>query len=106
MSPDGAVWPDSTEANAIADRGIAECSLKTFSEGLHPLQDSWSHQGIPFTKGVGHWRGVVQTADGYTNVSGTWRAAASESADSTDYWPADARKAAMATYKKLLGRPP
>jgi RHS repeat-associated protein len=78
--------------------GMAACNYTTFAEGLHPLQDSWSHRGIPYFRGVGHPRGYNPAIG---RLSGAL-AAASRSADNPMYWPEDAREAMLATYFAFL----
>jgi len=71
-----------------------KCNLKDFAMGLHTLQDSWAHQGIPPLEDhrIGHSR----------KKQGTWRPAQySEDADNVEYWPEDARAAAMATFQAM-----
>ncbi len=117
--PDGTVNPGSEAARAIVRQGIAECDFVMFSEGLHPLQDSWSHQGTPYYRGIGHSRGARRPrkftwdrrywiplpswprGDTWEPKSGL-RAAICDSADSLEAFPASARGAAMATYEKLI----
>ena len=99
-------------ANAKVDNGIEKCDFKLFSEGLHTLQDLWSHQGTPFTEGLGHGRGA-EWVEGHWEwgqrwVPGYWKklvgisAALSTSADDVAIWPEDARAAANAAYQKML----
>jgi hypothetical protein len=114
----GVVTPNSAVANAKVDKGIKDCDFKLFSEGLHTLQDSWSHQGKPFMEGLGHARGAEWVAGHWERygflwlekrwVPGYWKkldglgAALSHSADDVTIWPADARAAASASYQKML----
>jgi RHS repeat-associated protein len=55
-----AVLPGSAYAKREIEKGLSRCNLKIFSEGLHQLQDSYSHQsGIrlpPWLGKVGHAR--------------------------------------------------
>jgi len=51
------VHANSAEARRRMEEGLSSGDLKAFSEGLHPLQDSWSHQGRPTLGLVGHSRG-------------------------------------------------
>lgn len=69
LSPNGRVEPGSDEAktryrDALDDdhtSGLAEREvLVMFGEGLHVLQDSYSHQGRPVLAGVGHPKGAVR----------------------------------------------
>ena len=114
MSSDGKVNPGSTEARAKVEAVLKSktCDLKQFGRALHPLQDSWSHQGKPYIFGVGHGRGAEQGPPRLVRVGGMgkiyfpgqWRkledleAALSPSADDMALWHADVRKAAMETY--------
>ncbi|KPK77383.1 MAG: hypothetical protein AMJ79_03450 [Phycisphaerae bacterium SM23_30] len=56
------VIPDSGDAKRKIREGINSCDIKKFAMGLHPLQDSWSHQsGIkkpPVEDKVGHSRDI------------------------------------------------
>jgi len=85
----GAVVPGSPEAQRIIGEGFSRGSLWHFAQGIHPLQDSWSHRGIPSLDGVaGH-----PTARGgllSTKTDQPWR------------WPAEALEAASATYAYLV----
>ncbi len=115
---DGDVRRNSAVANAKVKKGIKDCDFKLFSEGLHVLQDSWSHQGKPFFVGLGHARGAEWVPGHWERfgflwlkkrwVRGRWKkltgreAALSHSADDVRIWPEDARAAADATYKKML----
>ena len=117
---DGVVEPGSTAAKARVEQGVRVCNFKLFAEGLHTLQDSWSHQGKPYLKeGLGHARGarpiysyeyscdgeacilVPQEIVGYERLKG-WRAAIDPSADYVHLWQADVRRAANATYLQML----
>jgi hypothetical protein len=86
---EGAVIPGSPEARRMADYAIATGRLSLLAQGLHPLQDSWSHRGVPSSDGVaGH-----PTARGgllRTKTDNPWR------------WPAEALAAAHATYDYLV----
>ena len=44
----------SSAARREMNKGLATCDLKTFGEGIHPFQDSWSHEGGPSLGDVGH----------------------------------------------------
>jgi uncharacterized protein RhaS with RHS repeats len=62
----GAVKPGSEEAQKDVLAGLIAGNLTLFSEGLHTLQDSWSHQGIPSLDGyAGHpnARGGISSHD-------------------------------------------
>lgn len=99
---DGVVRPNSAVANAKVDKGIKDCDFTLFSEGLHVLQDSWSHQGKPYMKGLGHARGAKETeVPGHWEKLEGWEAFWSHSADNVKHWPEDARAAAGATFQKM-----
>lgn len=69
-------------------------SLRRFGRGLHPLQDSWSHQGepgIPIACNEG-------LAWGHPSKRGGWLR---HRADLTAHWKADTLAAAEATWKSL-----
>jgi len=72
--------------------------LAKLGEAMHPVQDSWAHQGIPET---------VRN-DGQCNASLTWAHPASRGgadahkADHTHLWPVDSALMAKATYEMLL----
>ncbi|NLX59860.1 MAG: hypothetical protein GXY74_12315 [Phycisphaerae bacterium] len=105
VSPDGEVHPDSPEARKIMEEGLEDCDFKRFTEGLHVLQDSWSHQGRPYISGIGHGRGAVWVDKGsggyWQEERGTLNAALSGNTDRADLWPADVRAAGKATYEAL-----
>jgi RHS repeat-associated protein len=85
----GDVVAGSPEAQAVIMQGLMEGRLFLFAQGIHPLQDSWSHRGTPSLDGVaGHpkARGGVLS----TKTDQPWR------------WPAEALEAAEATYNYLL----
>ena len=96
---DGEVIPGSMAAWAKAGAGLATCNWKAFAEGLHVYQDSWSHQGKPYTLGVGHGRGYDPKKDVVLTELG---AAVDGSADNTDFWPATTRQMAAMTYRALV----
>jgi RHS repeat-associated protein len=121
--PNGEVTPGSDAARAKVKAGIEKCDLEAFAEGLHPLQDSWSHQGKPLWEGLGHARGKAHETK-YVQIQ-TWRepgwsgpptyaivtttrmlgpleAVLSHSADITTDWPASARATGKETYQQLL----
>ena len=105
-NPNGWVDPGGRVAWAKVDGGIERCDIKDFSEGLHVLQDSWSHQGLPYVAGIGHYRGAewVQDETGahWERTDGTLSAALSESADDTRMWREDVRKTGLATFRALV----
>jgi hypothetical protein len=79
------------------EEGFNKCNLENFGEGLHTLQDSWSHQGMPSFYGIPGARiGHSRKAKGTLGP-----AYLSEDTDRTDLFPADARAAAMATYRAM-----
>lgn len=119
VSPNGEVVPGSDAAAMKVDLGIRKCDLRLFSEGLHPYQDSWSHQGKPYWEGLGHARGSeyvppymhqpglpipiptsIPPRGRWVKQSGPV-AAFSHSADDPTIWPEDARKTGLATFHKL-----
>lgn len=115
VDADGEVRPGSTAARDNVVRGIKKCDFLLFSEGLHTLQDSWSHQGKPYMEGLGHARsaiyiprtmvyvsGVPILVGGYWVKLGGAAAALDSSADDVNIWPEDARAAGIETYKALV----
>jgi RHS repeat-associated protein len=52
LSANGLVEPNSAAARAKMEDGLARGDLRAFSEGVHTLQDSWSHQGRPSVSAV------------------------------------------------------
>lgn len=68
--------------------------LKRFGETLHPLQDSWSHDGIP---GI-PWTCSDELAWGHPGARGGWWR---HNADFTYLYPKDAINAAKATYEMM-----
>jgi len=110
---DGTVTPNSEVAKAKVQQGVDDCDFTRFTEGLHVLQDSWSHQGTPGAGKVGHGRGAKQmieykhgqnipTGRKYWEVFYGLEAAIDGSADDVTLWPADARTAGKETYEWLL----
>ena len=83
----------------------ASYMLLKLGEGLHILQDSWSHQGIPeVPQGPG---GEAFSCDpmrtwNHSKARGGWN---SHKADLTMYWPADSVAMAKATYEILVHYP-
>lgn len=77
-------------------------SLSSFGEALHPLQDSWSHQGVPGVPRVSFLFFVLSCnrdlAWAHPATRGGWR---SHDADLTHLWPADALAVARATYELM-----
>jgi RHS repeat-associated protein len=80
---DDQTYPGSGAARRRAEEGIGNCNLSDLCHGLHPLQDSWSHQGGDYKHGRGSWSGL------------------SHDADKTYLYPDDARAMAAATYDAL-----
>jgi hypothetical protein len=73
-----------------------EFELRKFGEALHPLQDSWSHQGVPDTPLS--WMCSDELSWGHPDKRGGW---ASHDADLTYHWPEDTLATAKATYALL-----
>jgi hypothetical protein len=92
------VVPESDEASRLFRAGIAEGSLTRFGEGLHPLQDSFSHQGAPPLHYFDPTTGTY-VAYGHPETRGGWR---STRADEPDKFPLDALNAAVATFAAML----
>jgi hypothetical protein len=70
------------------------------------LQDSWAHQGKPKVAKIGHFRGArwKRLSGGrgkWVRTDGSWRAAASKSADKVHLWPISARWTGFWTYQAL-----
>ena len=85
---EGAVVPGSRQARRFVDQALVTGQLSLLAQGLHPLQDSWSHRGIPSLDGVaGHpkERGGLLS----THTDNPWR------------WPQEALAAARASYDYL-----
>jgi RHS repeat-associated protein len=130
VSENGMVEAGSDAARDKARAGLNKCDIVAFSEGLHVLQDSYSHQGKPFAHfepgegAIGHGRGAEEitvyqpiTIDDLAFGNGsyqssvaykTWvymdpeKAATSTSADDPTIWPEDARAAMNDSYKMIL----
>ena len=125
--PDGEVRPGSTAAESKVNQAMEDCDLLAFSEGLHVLQDSYSHQGKPPVFLVGHTRGKrhrYHFVEEQSFRAPDWKpnpweppsgrgvtitepltgleAAQSHSADNPFDYPASARAAALKTYEWLL----
>ncbi len=111
-SPDGHVYPGSDAARrrykmAIDPEQTKELTeqqrLVMFGEGLHVLQDSYSHQGVPVYAGVGHSRGSKYIPGlGERRLKRGPATVVSGSSDSVEKYWQDARDAGMATYLALL----
>lgn len=75
--------------------GDRDYGLKKFGEALHPLQDSWSHAGIPGAP----WFCSSELSWGHPDTRGGWRR---HDADFTSYKdPNTAINAANATYEMM-----
>jgi len=78
--------------------------LYKLGEGIHALQDSWSHQGVPEAPRM--LEGAIACdpalAFGHPRSRGGWN---SHKADLTHAWPADTLAMASATYELLLQYP-
>ncbi|MBI9018060.1 MAG: hypothetical protein JEZ07_12460 [Phycisphaerae bacterium] len=121
------VTPDSNASKSEINEGKASCDLTRFARGLHPFQDSWSHQGKPyFSDGqFGHGRGVELVTHKFISIrnpSGKpqWRhkkvklkkplyigltgldAALSSSTDDPALFPEDARQVGKRTFEEIL----
>ncbi len=114
---DGIVRPNSVAAQKKVEAGKEACDINAFGEGLHVLQDSWAHQGKPYTGGVGHWRDARYVPGQYAghpmapewvpahvvDFSGTVHAAGPfGNADSAKDWPEDAVQTGIETYKWII----
>jgi hypothetical protein len=104
-----AVLPGSDAARAalIAVRatlsGKEGLMLGKFGAALHPLQDSWAHQGIASVPRVGaSLRCDATLAYAHPAARG---GPGSHAADASAPWPADALAMARATYDELVGYP-
>ena len=87
------------------DPSQSQFMLLRLGEGLHELQDSWSHQGVPDVPAPapGLFACDPGRAWGHPKARGGWN---SHKADLTMYWPADTLAMAQATYELLLQYPP
>lgn len=72
-----------------------EFELGKFGEALHPLQDSWSHQGVPDTPKLLFVSCSDKLSWGHPDKRDGWR---SHAADFTYRWPEDTLATAKATY--------
>jgi len=106
---DRAVVPGSDAARAALKAlvgrlpGKEGLMLGKFGEALHPLQDSWAHQGIPSTPSPGgSLRCDPSLFLGRATVRG---GSASHAADATARWPVDALAMARATFEELVRYP-
>jgi hypothetical protein len=83
-----------------AAKGKEGLMLGRFGRALHPLQDSWAHQGTPSRPQPGQSLGCdAALVSGHPTTRGGPDAHA---ADLTTRWPADTLAMAHATYDELL----
>jgi hypothetical protein len=92
-----AVRPNSASARRAVETVLAQPDdmLLELGEVLHPLQDSWSHQGVPDAP-LGF---NEEFAFGHPKTRGGW---SEHRADKTDLYPDDALETARVTYEVLL----
>lgn len=110
-SDDGRVAPGSVAARrppddllGLARESSAQQLLLLFGASLHPLQDSWSHAGVPATPGANASLKCNATLMlGHPLPRG---GPASHTADATNTNPVDIQPMAMATYEYLRRYPP
>ncbi|MGQ0812262.1 MAG: hypothetical protein ACT4OO_13710 [Nitrospiraceae bacterium] len=74
--------------------GQHEFDLEKFGAALHPLQDSWSHRGVPDTPVPLFCNSMLTW--GHPEARGGYK---SHNADLTYQWPDDTQQAAQATYQ-------
>jgi RHS repeat-associated protein len=84
------VLPMTAEAQQLSKAGIEAGNMKLFGLGLHPLQDSFAHQGIPSLPGA---------ISGHPEEHGGFL---SHQADQPQYRPDMAIDAAYNTYNMML----
>jgi hypothetical protein len=77
--------------------------LHKLGESLTPLQDSWSHQGVPGVPDTGYFRCDATRASAHPAERGGW---SSHKADQARLWPDDTQAMARATYEVLVAYPP
>jgi RHS repeat-associated protein len=114
------VFGGSSASYAIVRQGIRQCDFTKFSEGLHPLQDAWSHGGGKpvFGQLGGHPTGVmtvpdiIKTLQGF--FSGDWNvqtatvnltgffAGISESADKPEQHQPEFIATARGTFQEMI----
>jgi hypothetical protein len=90
------------EAMAKSRPDQAGFMLHKLGEGLHPLQDSWSHQGVPAVPATGYFDCDPTRAFAHPASRGGWD---SHRADLTRHWPEDTLAMAQATYDVLTRFP-
>jgi hypothetical protein len=83
-----------------AAKGKENLMLGRFGRALHPLQDSWAHQGVPSTPQP--QESLVCDASIASGNPVARGGPDSHAADITMRWPADTLAMAQATYKQLL----
>lgn len=96
------VIPDSKQAHYRVDAAIGYSGpdeLVRLGAALHPLQDSWSHQGIPDTPLRPGEAIHANLSWSHPEARGGWF---SHNADITSIYPRDAIATAQATYQALL----
>lgn len=76
--------------------GQQEFDLEKFGAALHPLQDSWSHRGVPDTPVPRLCNSTLTW--GHPEARGGYK---SHNADLTYQWPDDTQQAAQATYQLM-----
>jgi hypothetical protein len=77
--------------------------LHKLGESLTPLQDSWSHQGVPDVPATGYFPCDATRASAHPAQRGGW---SSHKADQARLWPEDTVAMARATYDVLVAFPP
>ena len=77
--------------------------LGKLGEALHPLQDSWSHQGTPSSPDLGHGLGCDDQLISAPPVARG--GPQSHASDVTAGWPSDTLAMARASYEVLLAYP-
>jgi len=102
-----AAGSDAAKKAALAvtriDASKSSFMLFMLGEGLHELQDSWSHQGIADVPAPALLSCDPLLAWGHPKARGGWN---SHKADLTMFWPADTVAMAEATYQMLKQYPP
>ena len=109
-APDArAVVPGGDPAKSAAQGAVkvppdqAAYRLYKLGEALHTFQDSWSHQGVPDTPGLGSGFSCdASRAWGHPKSRGGW---SSHRADQTHFWPGETVAMAKATYEILTQYP-
>ena len=103
------VVPGSDAARAALTKVAAHLTgkeglmLGKFGAALHPLQDSWAHQGVPSGLAPG---ASLQCDPALTSAHPAARGGpGSHSADASASWPSDTLAMAKATYEELVRYP-